>query len=403
MQSVIGSPVSKTTRWAYIATLIALVGPLASCAYPAGAASQFGRHGTLAGEFIEPNGIAVDQLNGDVFIVDSNNTRVEKFTRDGAFLLAWGWGVADGKTQALQTCETRCFAGSDGTGPGQLSFAEGAAVDNDPASPSYGDVYVVDIGNHRVEKFTPSGEFLLMFGGAVNETAHRDGESANEDLCPVNPGDKCKAGTAGPADGQFEFPVEGSFIAVGPDGRVYVGDRNRVQEFSPAGVYRSQVKLLPEPRATGSNEVGGTSGLAVNAAGDLYVIRNGIIGVNEYEPSGRLLRTLDEQGEPAYPEGPTPTITLDSAGDVFIDDEANGRHRIDEYDWMGAKLASFDAGMEGGLHGIAFGDRAGELYVVDTNSNVRPVIARVRIVRPPDPGPFSPTGSELVRWLIPQF
>ena len=373
------------------------------CVDPAGAASQFGGDGALAGEFVEPNGIAVDQQNGDVFVVDSNNRRVEKFSRDGVFLLAWGWVVADGKTHVLQTCDTRCFAGFEGAGAGQLSFAEGVAVDNDPLSPSHGDVYVVDIGNHRVEKFTPAGEFLLMFGGEVNETAHRNGERADEDLCPVDPGDKCKAGTVGPADGQFEFPVEGSFIAVGPDGTVYVGDRNRVQRFSPAGIYWSQVKLLPEPGVTGSDEVGGTSGLAVNATGDLYVIRNGIVGVDEYEPSGRLLRTLDEQGEPAYPEGPTPTLTLDSAGDVFIDDEANGQHRIYEYDSMGARLASFDAGMEGGLHGIAFGDRSRELYVVDTNSNVRPVIARVRIVSPPDPGPFAPAGSELASWLIPQL
>ncbi len=385
------------------AVLCVLVGVFVLCAGPAGAVGQFGHYGALAGEFIEPNGIAVDQQNGDAFIVDSSNRRVEKFSKDGAFLLAWGWGVADGKTHALQTCHTRCFAGSGGAGMGQLGFAEGVAIDNDPLSPSYGDVYVVDIGNHRVEKFTPAGEFLLMFGGAVNETAQKNGERAAEDLCPVHPGDKCKAGAVGSGEGQFEFPVEGSFIAVGSNGAVYVGDRNRVQQFSSGGFYQSQVKLLPEPEATGSYEVGGTSGLAVNAAGDLYVIRNGIIGVNEYEPSGRLLLTLDEQGEPAYPEGPTPTLTLDSTGDVFIDDEANGQHRIDEYDAMGAKLASFDAGMEGGLHGIAFGDRMGELYVVDTNSNVTPLLARVRIVSPPDPGPFSPAGSELARWLIPQL
>lgn len=399
---MIDGPLSRSVRRTWMAVLCVLLGVSVVCAGPAGAVGQFGHYGARAGELIEPNGIAVDQQNGDVFIVDSNNRRVEKFSRDGAFLLAWGWGVADGKTHALQTCHTRCFAGFGGAGIGQLGFAEGVAVDNDPLSPSYGDVYVVDIGNHRVQKFTPAGEFLLMFGGEVNETAHNNGERADEDLCPVNPGDRCNAGRVGPADGQFEFPVEGSFIAVGSDGTVYVGDLNRVQEFSPAGTYQSQVKLLPEPEVTGSGEVGGTSGLAVNAAGDLYVIRNGIIGVDEYEPSGRLLQTLDEQGEPAYPEGPTPTLTLDSTGDVFIDDEANGEHRIDEYDAMGAKLTSFDADMEGGLHGIAFGDRTGELYVVDTNSNVTPLLARVRIVSPPDPGPFAPAGSELARWLIPQ-
>ncbi len=364
--------------------LCALLSVLALGAGPAGAAGEFGSYGDLAGEFVEPNGIAVEQESGDVYVLDSNNHRVEKFTKEGAFLFAWGWRVADGVTQALQTCTTAatCFAGSRGSGAGQLGFAEGVAVDNDPSSPSYEDVYVVDISNHRVEKFSPKGEFLLMFGGEVNETAHKGGETADENICPVKPGDRCKAGTIGPADGQFEFPVEGDFIAVGSTGTVYVGDRNRVQEFSSEGIYQSQVKLLPAPEGEG-HEVGGTSWLAVDSIGDLYVIRNGVSGVNEYASSGELLWTLDEQGEPAGPEGPTPAVTLDSSGHVFIDYNANEQHRIDEYDSEGVKLASFDAGMEGGLHGIAFGDGIGELYVVDTNNNVEPVVARVRIVSPP--------------------
>ena len=174
MRSMIDSPVSRSARRTCVAVLCVLLVVFALHADPAGAADQFGRHGTLAGEFIEPNGIAVDQKNGDVFIVDSNNRRVEKFSRDGVFMLAWGWGVADGRTHALQTCRMKCFAGFEGAGAGQLGFAEGVAVDNDQLSLSHRDVYVVDIGNHRVEKFTPAGEFLLMFGGEVNETAHKN-------------------------------------------------------------------------------------------------------------------------------------------------------------------------------------------------------------------------------------
>lgn len=375
-----------------MALLCAVLGALALGADPAGAADQFGSYGTLADEFIEPNGIAVDQDNGDVFILDSNNHRVEKFTKEGVFLLAWGWGVADGVTEALQTCTTAtaCFAGSKGSGAGQIGFAEGVAVDNDPLSPSYKDVYVVDISNHRVEKFSPAGEFLLMFGGEVNETAHKNGETADESVCPVKPGDQCKAGTKGPADGQFEFPVEGDYVAVGSTGTVYVGDRNRVQEFSSRGIYRSQVKLLPEPEGEG-NEVGGTDGLAVDSRGDLYVIRYGVSGVNVYDPSGRPLWTLDEQGEPEWNGGPTPAVALDSSGHVFIDDNLNERHDIDEYDSTGVKLASFDAGMEDGVHGIAFGNGIGKLYVVNANNNVTPVVARVRIVSPPQLYGFLPS------------
>ncbi|HSZ05756.1 MAG TPA: hypothetical protein VK778_11265 [Solirubrobacteraceae bacterium] len=385
--------------WAYLAPLVLLLASLALLAAPAGAVTQFGSYGTGAGEFIEPNGIAVDQHTGDVYVVDTNNARIEKFTKDGGFLLAWGWGVADGKTQALQTCTTTCFAGARGSGAGQLQFAEGIAVDNDPRSPSYEDVYVVDIENNRVQKFSPTGKFLLMFGGEVNHTADTHHEASNEGICPINPGDQCTAGTQGNGNGQFDFTVEGSFIAVGPNGIVYVGSHNSIEEFSAEGLYQSQIKLLPAPVATGTPEAGGTSGLAINAEGDLYVIRHGTAGIDEYEPSGNLIRNLDNDGEPAYAEGPTPTIAVDPAGDLFVDVHVDERHHVDEYNAAGAKLVSFDYDMADGLHGIAYDERGNALYVVSTS----PTTARVRVLTPPPPPPFTSTSSELATLLIPEL
>lgn len=353
------------------------------------ATTGFGTRGRARGEFIEPNGIAVDQQTGDIFVLDSDNSRIEKFTSEGAFLSAWGWGVADGRTKALQTCRERCFAGLEGPGAGELQFAEGIAVDNDPSSPSHGDVYVVDIGNHRIEKFSPSGAFLLMIGNGVNDTAHQGRYYDEENRCPVNPDDICGPGSEDPSQAplasQLEFAVEGDFIAVGPEGILYVGQRNRVKEFTPAGIYKEQIGLVPAPTPAGGREVGGVSGLAVNGSGDLYVIRHGIVGVDEYAPSGKLLRTLEQGGEPAAPEGPTPSLALDPAGDVFIDVHMGAHHRIDEYSSRGVRLASFDSGQEDGLHGLAYDEHTRELYIVNTNSDIEPPLARVRIVRPPRP------------------
>jgi hypothetical protein len=207
-------------------------------------AAGFGSFGAGAGQFIEAHGIAVERGHGDVYLLDSYNHGVGKYTRSGRFMLAWGWGVADGHTHALQRCTWRCFAGLSGDGAGQLGFAEGIAVDNDPHSRSYGDVYVVDLGNHRVEKFSAGGAFLLMFGGRVNATAHHRRRRAGEDRCPVRPGDRCRAGLASASPGAFRFPVEGNFVAVGPGASVYVGDRDRIEEFQPDGRYRKQL-LLP--------------------------------------------------------------------------------------------------------------------------------------------------------------
>ena len=81
--------------------------------------------------------------------------------------------------------------------------------------------------------------------GRSTKQRTKTGEYTDEDVCPVNPGDKCKAGTEGPEGGQFEFPVEGSFVAVGSNGTVYVGDRNRVQQFSTGRYLSVPDKVAP--------------------------------------------------------------------------------------------------------------------------------------------------------------
>jgi tripartite motif-containing protein 71 len=378
--------------------LLALALALGPRASPAATISQFGGYGKHAGQSEEPNGIAVDQETGDIYLLDTNNERVEKFTKEGVFSLAWGWGVADGKTQALQTCTTatHCFAGLDGTGAGELRFAEGLAVDNDPLSSSHHDVYAVDILNHRVLKYSPTGRLLLMFGGQVNQTAHEHGDTANEDICPVRPHDRCGEGTPGAASGQFDFQVEGNFIAVGPTGTVYVGGSNRVQEFSPDGAYQSQIALSPKLQAIG--EIGGTIALAIDAYGDMYVIRDGISGVQKYSPQGELMQTLNEEAKLENNESPTPALTLDPYGHVFLDyhADANGQHLILEFSATGAELASFDSGMADGLHGLAYGNKTGKLYIVNTSSEG----ALVRVVTPPTLTSLVFSSFKILPWLL---
>lgn len=80
------------------------------------------------GEFYEPRGIAVD-LQGNVFVADTRNHRIQKFAPNGTFLCKWG---ARGKK------------------PGQFDFPYGVAVDGDD------NVYVADKYNNRIQKFTPS-------------------------------------------------------------------------------------------------------------------------------------------------------------------------------------------------------------------------------------------------------
>ena len=72
--------------------------------------------------------MAVDG-NGNVYVVDDGNHRIQVFTSSGDFITQWG---------------------SLGTGDGQFQLPNGVALD------ATGNIYyVVDQNNHRVQKFGP--------------------------------------------------------------------------------------------------------------------------------------------------------------------------------------------------------------------------------------------------------
>jgi DNA-binding beta-propeller fold protein YncE len=211
------------------------------------------KSGSAAGELDNSRSLAVNPENGHVYVVDGSNARISEFTAWGEFVKAWGWGVLNGNPQ-LQVCtgETGCQQGTEGSGAGQPSNAQGVALDSE------GNVYLVEQANLRVEKFSPAGEFLLMFGGEVNKTT-------GEDVCTkaqLEGGDVCGIGVSGTGNGEFGTWVgAGSFIAIDADDTVFVGDENRIQKFDTNGIYQAQIPLP---------EAGLTKALTVDPAGDLY-------------------------------------------------------------------------------------------------------------------------------------
>ncbi len=86
------------------------------------------------GQFMEPRSLAV-QSNGDIYVADFRNHRIQKFDPEGRWLLMWG--------------ET-------GNGPGQFKDICDVAVDDQG-------VYVVDTFNNRVQKFTHDGKHVAVW------------------------------------------------------------------------------------------------------------------------------------------------------------------------------------------------------------------------------------------------
>jgi YD repeat-containing protein len=155
-------------------------------------------------------GIAVDP-EGDVYVADSANHRIEKFSPSGTYLDQFG---------------------EEGAGTGQL----GATIGGIAVDPE-GDVYVADSANHRIEKFSPSGTYLDQFG------------------------------EAGPGNGQLGATIGG--IAVDYTGDVWAvdSDHSRVEEFGTEGQYLSQFGEA----GTGDGQFSQPTGLAMDSRESLLV------------------------------------------------------------------------------------------------------------------------------------
>jgi hypothetical protein len=341
------APRTSGLRLVVVAWTLGLVGGLFCSAAPAGAASQFGEPGNAAGQLASAVGVGVDQEAGDVYVGEFNNERVSKFDSAGTFLLAWGWKVnEEHPADELQTCtpSTGCIKGEAGRGAGQFASgcgAEGVAVDNNPLSSSYKDIYVADYCHYRVEKFDPEGKFLLMFGGQVNATTKGN-------ICVA--GETCTTGSAGTGDGEFEWTYEHSYVAVGPGGAVYVGDRARVQVFQPSGIWRENISLA------GLSPNGKVTALAVDAAGKVYLADEGISGVREFEPGGIEKATQFDVGSMSIE-----AIALSKSGELFVADGSGGFH-VAAYEANGSQLSSFGFKTASGTGGIAYSDSLNELY-----------------------------------------
>jgi DNA-binding beta-propeller fold protein YncE len=275
-----------------------------------------------------PRAIAAGR-NDDLYIADSRNHRILHLASDGTLLHAWG-SYAD-------------VFSAQGAAPGTFNEPWGVAVGPD------GSVYVTDTWNHRVQKFTESGEFVATWG-QYGQPSIDLAESVNWFWGPrgiavdsqgrvyiADTGNKRIAifdkdgnyltefGTSGFDPGQFDEPVG---VAVAPSGTVYVTDtwNQRVQAFMPneTGDF-----FLP----TLQWDVSGWKGQSLDNKPFIAVGQNEHIFITdpegyrviEFTAAGEFVRTWGAFGNGPAEIGLAAGVTVDESGLIWVTDAGSNR------------------------------------------------------------------------------
>lgn len=278
---------------------------------------SWGGPGALEGQFSYPKGLAVDS-QGNVYVVDSQNHRVQKFDSEGRFISSWG---------------------SLGQAPGEFTEPWGIAVDDQ------GDVYVADTWNHRLQKFTNDGELITYWGvfqntgGALTEPlgsffGPRDiAIDAEGNLYVTDTGNKRvqkfgpdgeplgQWGGVGSAPGQFTEPVG---IAIDGQGSIYVADtwNRRIQVFDEEFDFVAQWPL----QAWFGESVVNKPYLAVDDEGNVYATDPEGYRVLVFDQEGALRVVFGKYGSDAASFDLPTGIAADGEGNVYVADSNN--HRV---------------------------------------------------------------------------
>jgi sugar lactone lactonase YvrE len=388
-----------------------------------GTAGFSGDGGPATSAQLRPSGVAVD-ASGNLFIADSGNSRIRKVTLGGVISTVAGNGTAG-------------FSGDGGPATSAGLSASGVAVD------TAGNLFIADPGNNCVRKVTPAGMISTVagngIGGIRNGGFSGDGGPATSAQLYYPSGvavdtagnlfiadtlnQRIRKVTSGwvistvAGNGYPGFDGDGrpatvtalnspSGVAVDTAGNLFIADtyNQRIRKVTPGGVISTvagngTLGFSGDGNAATSAQLNSPSGIAVDAAGNLFIADASNYRVRKVTPGG-LISTVAGNGtlgfsgdggpataaQLAYPHG----VAVDTAGNLFIADEGNNCVRKVTSGGLISTVAGIGFNGVGGFSGdggpataakldYPFGlavDAAGDLFIADTLNN------RVRKVTP---------------------
>lgn len=189
-------------------------------------------------------------------------------------------------------------ASGPGNGQGQFNAPHGLAVAPD------GSLYVADSNNHRIQKFDPSGKFLLAFGSFSG------------------------ANNPNPQEGTFNEPWG---VAVGPDGSVYVADtwNHRIQKFDSNGNFLTAWGTAGQTEAGGQPTIfWGPRDVAVSKDGRVYVTDTGNKRIQVFTTEGAFITQFGGAGIEAGRLDEPVGLAISPDGDLVVNDTWNQRIQV---------------------------------------------------------------------------
>ncbi len=265
--------------------------------------------GAGSGQMQRPMDVAVD-ASGNVFVVDRENNRVEKFDPSGNLLSEF-----------------------DGTLGGGSKFSDPRGI----AITAAGNIWVTEVGAKRLQEFNSKGEFIRKFT--------YEGEIL---------------GT-----GKFVEPVG---VAAGPNETLWVTDigSHRVYRFKETGTYLGGVSGLPLLVTMNL-----PTGVDVDAFGNAWIAEQNADKIYEFDSTGKYLFSLggpgSESGQFNDPNG----IAITASGNVLVADANN--NRLQEFETDGSFLRKFASTGTGNdqltePRGIAIGP-GNSAYIADAGNH----------------------------------
>lgn len=233
------------------------------------------------GQFMGPRGIAVD-IQGDVYVADTFNHRIQKFGSNGDFNRAWGEMGAmeeqfkepndilfDGDRILIADTWNHRIQAYDLNGRHLTNWESNNAIPlfgpRALTSDGSGRIFVSDTGNARIAILDSRGRILKVFS--------ERGTDQRQMLEPVG-------------------------IAISPDKRLFVADtrNDRVQIYSLEGEF---LKSFPT-RTARSGDSSNEAHLFITKSGRLFLTDPAGLGVVEYDLEGNVIRQYasDSQGRP---------------------------------------------------------------------------------------------------------